>query len=114
MAALVSVVVKAPGQEPRLVSVPNEDGALKALIGGGWLAAVRFSRLRGLYVFFNDEAELGKHMPNLAFRGFALLGTVFVAACRGEEGDIVNLDESDLAYIEQRLGPVDRTNAAPA
>jgi len=91
----ITVLVKNPGEAPKIREIDNSLTQLQ-LIVDGYIEAVGFTD--EIIIVCNEEGKLKGLSPNFYFRGDCIVGTVvFVAS--GEDGEFDSLDEYQIAEI---------------
>ena len=79
----ILVVIKEPGQAPRVE--PLFDNTLEAFkkAVGGWIEAVTISE--DLVIICNEEGRLKKLPPNVSVLGIGFVGTIIAVGVMGDE-----------------------------
>ena len=90
----MKVIVKEPGESPKMVTI---DGSLESLqrLVGGYIEHVEFTKQTGILV--NEEGKLRKLEPNIILPEDMLVGTVVFVGESGEE--FVDVPEREAEVI---------------
>ena len=94
----MKVVIKEPGQKPRITEIENNLSALQAAVGG-YIETVTLAE--DCCIICNEEGRLQGLPYNLTFGGMSFVGTVlFVGVAEDEFAD---LSERKINFLMQCL-----------
>ena len=94
----MKVVIKEPGQKPRITEIENNLSALQAAVGG-YIETVTLAE--DCCIICNEEGRLQGLPYNLTFGGMSFVGTVLFVGVAGDE--FADLSERKINFLMQCL-----------
>ena len=94
----MKVVIKEPGQKPRITEIENNLSALQAAVGG-YIETDTLAE--DCCIICNEEGRLQGLPYNLTFGGMSFVGTVLFVGVAGDE--FADLSERKINFLMQCL-----------
>lgn len=97
---MITVVVKHPGEKPKLIEIDNGLDAMQALVGG-LIQYVYFDDIGlGIDMVCNEEGKLIGLDYNFIWNKDIVVGTVFFCAA-DNEGNSISITKEQIRYLTE-------------
>ena len=94
----MKVIIKEPGQRPRVTEIENNLSALQQAVGG-YIETVTFAE--DCCIICNEEGRLQELPYNLTFCGVSFVGTILFVGVAGDE--FADLSEQQVEILLKQM-----------
>ncbi len=99
------IVVFEPGLAPRLTEIDKTLEAMRAVIGGGWVASARL--FGSIWIYHDDDGLLRNLPPCVRSERYGVMVGPCFALALDDEGDERSLTDDEIAEVLRVVEPVE-------